>query len=180
MGLRQLVVRLLLVAGIALFAWGLDFVIASATDRTPPDVVLTICRATGGSGSLYSPLDVHVARDGSVAGEAEHKQDVIPPYTYAGVAEPGQNWTVQGRALWYRGCGSPGAPASPGTHSVASTAGAAQSQASNAVPELPVAQPSPKTVDAGEDVVTRVSGIYMMVIGLLVSIAAVIGHSRLA
>lgn len=163
---------MLLVAGIGVFAWGLDLVIASATDRTNPDMVITVCRETAGSGSLYSPLNVHVAQDGSVEGEAEHKQDVIPPYSYAGVAEPGQNWTAQGSALWYRGCSQPGSAQSPGGASVVSTTQPAQSQAPSSV--QPSAQPDAAVANNGGGMGGRISGIYLMVVGLIVSIVGVV------
>jgi hypothetical protein len=155
-------------AGLFMVFGGVDILIASATEKSLPEETITICHATGSPSKPYVPLDVKVGSNGRVQDpQGITSDDVVPPYSYAGVDHAGTNWTAAGQALWYRGCQPP-------------TEGAAGGSLQPAGALSGAGGPTPSTVmPSGETPNNPVLGVYLVLVGLLTVIASSLGWMRI-
>jgi hypothetical protein len=159
--LRSLLRTLLVASGVAALLVGVDVYIASLTNRLAPVETLTICQATGLDGHPYRPLDVGIAPDGSIR-NIDQSRDIVPPYSYGGRGHAGDNWTTDGRAVWYTGCQAGSSLSSAPPPAVGATVSASPSgpgSLGRSTDGRPLADPQ------GE--MSRVIGAYLMVVGFL-------------
>jgi hypothetical protein len=165
----KVAIGLVFAAGLLMLFGGVDILIASATERSWPEQSITICHATGSSAQPYVPVDVKVSSDGRVEDpRGAIANDVVPPYTYAGVDHPGTNWTPAGQALWYRGCQAASGGVA-GTLQPARAVTGADAQAS----------PTPQAImPIGDTPTNPVLGVYLVLVGLLTTVAGALGWIR--
>ena len=94
---------LLIVAGLVLVYFGENLFFAPT--RQPMRFTTTVCHASSSAPGSYQPIQAEIAVAGSAPGGVTlPSSDIVPPYSSGDFTYPGQNWTAQGRSIWFNAC----------------------------------------------------------------------------